>query len=141
MVVIVMPPFPQRDQSEEKTVPALVPCLKTAPTEEVAGGINQKSGVPQNGRANKKSPEQAGPSAHGKAQDPPDDGRDQKEFIEPSEFRVAGKVWDGFKVCFVIFRIQNPSHMGIPNPLLHGRMKVLWSIGILVVGPMMAGPP
>lgn len=57
MVVIVVPPFPQGDQGQKEAISALVAGLKPAPTKEMAGGIYQEGGVPQNGGADKKSPE------------------------------------------------------------------------------------
>src|SRR3989338_8390302 len=139
--MVVVPPLAHGEEGEEPVVAAVVMGSVAPLAKNVGDRIDREDRVPEDDRRPTHTDRPTATARDEVAGDGEDSGRYPVVLIEPAELRIPQEVWHQAKVGGGIFAARNPPHVGLPEPMLYGRMHVLRFIGILVVMTVLRRPP
>ena len=140
VVVIVVPPLPTGNQSDQERVPTRVRSGIAAATEDVGHGVHQERSVPQQHGRQEEPDQQTAPAEEGQTEQSEGPRPDPVVPLQPAQLGIGSKVLDAIEVGVFVLGGQDPTHVAPPEPVT-GRVHVPVEVGIAMVDPMVAGPP
>src|SRR5262245_24108650 len=105
--MIVVPTFSERDEREPSVVAAAVSRFVTARAPDVRERVDGEGAMPENRRAEKKSPREPGPSPDRENRARVRDSRHEMPAIEPPELGILREIRKLFPASLVVFRADD----------------------------------
>jgi hypothetical protein len=153
-VMVVVPAFPEADQSEDEAVPGIVRGFEPAAAHEVGEGINARRTVKKEGCAHEEAPHQKleaigmqggypflqehseSEGAEGEQQ-----GNHQIKTVQPDQLRELRQVFDFGVIRREIAAGGDPADVGPQEAVGVRRMSIFRLVRVQVVVAVMISPP
>jgi len=141
VMVVVVPPFAQRQKRQQPVVAARVRCLVAPSPKQMRERIDSGRIMPNQHGAKTESPNKQRPSANQKNNRGEHHRRHMMIFVQPAQFGIFREVADVFERRNVIFIGDEPSYVRPKKSEERGRMHVQILVRVPVMMPVMSRPP
>jgi hypothetical protein len=140
-MVVVVPAFAHREQSEQKIVARIVARDISRATAHVSERIDTERRVIDEDRAPDKADYQARPSCNEEAQPREGYRRQKLEFMQKPQFRKTEEVRNLTQVSRIVPAGKDPSDMAVEKSVVPRGMRVVFGIGMQMVMTVHCSPP
>jgi len=141
VVVVVVPPFAECDESEKPIVLAGVGCREAPLAENVRERIDGESAVPEERGAEEETPGKQRQTTDEKHTDGERGWRNEVILVQPAKLGKFGEVADVVEARLIVPIRKNPADMGPPETEKRRRVEIVFLIGVTVVMTVVSGPP